>query len=57
MAATVVNIAASVKRYPLDTDHTTIVGRANVLGNIVYVAFPGSQFSAAVLHGVFFLHH
>ena len=56
MAATVLNIAGmiAVKRTPLDGDIDGIAGRVKLLGNAVYVAFPGSNLAAAVLGGVFF---
>ena len=56
MAATVLEIAGmiAVKRTPLDGDIDGIVARVKVLGNAVYVAFPGSRLAAAVLGGVFF---
>ena len=56
MSATVVCIAdvVTAKRTPLDGDLESIAGRAKLLGNTVYVAFPGAGLSAAVLGGVFF---
>lgn len=56
MAATVFHTAegVSIKRYAIDTDHAAITGRGNVLAIVIYVAFPGSEFSSTVFQGIFF---
>ena len=54
MAATVLNIAGmvAVKRTPLDGDIDGIAGRVKLLGNAVYVAFPGSNPTSLLLFWV-----